>query len=148
MKTDNFNIVPKKGFGDLLFGISVEKVIELAGQSDEVEDLEDNDGEYNTIVMNYWKNEYSAFFEGEDKSLLTCIETSNKEASLFNKKIFDIKERDLIDLMKEHGYELSDSEEETWGEKRLSFETALMDFYYENGKLLTINWGIRLTDIE
>jgi len=147
MKTDNFIITPKKGFGDLLFGISIDKVIEIAGQADDVEDLEDNDGEYNTLVMNYKNSEYSAFFEGEDKSLLTCLDTSNKAAVLYNKKVFDLNENQLIDLMKENGYELTDSEEEGWGEKRLSFEAALMDFYFEKGKLITINWGISLSEL-
>ena len=147
MKSDNFTIEPKKGFGDLTFGTRIEEVLEVAGQADDVEDLEDNDGEYNTIVMNYWNKEYNTFFEGEDKSLLTCIETSNKAAVLFDKKVFDLNDDQIVELMKAHGYELTDSEEEIWGEKRLSFENALMDFYFENGKLITINWGISLADV-
>ncbi|MFC2100694.1 hypothetical protein ACFLRZ_02570 [Bacteroidota bacterium] len=148
MKTSNFRILPKKGFGDLHFGISIEEVIDIAGQADDVEDLEDNDGEYNTLVMNYWKDEYNVFFEGEEKSLLTCIESSNRNAILFDNKVFELGEKELIDLMEYHGFELTDTEEEIWGEKRLSFENALMDFYYENGKLVTINWGVNRNDVK
>ena len=44
--------------------------------------------------------------------------------------------------MKEHKYILTDSEKQEWGEKRLSFDEAGLDCYYENGRLTSINFGV------
>jgi hypothetical protein len=70
------------------------------------------------------------------------VEVDSEDTLLFNKKIFLLKERELIDLMKEHKYILTDSEKQEWGEKRLSFDEAGLDCYYENGRLTSINFGV------
>jgi len=35
-----------------------------------------------------------------------------------------------------------DEDTEEWGEKRLSFDEALIDFYFENEEMVTVNWGV------
>jgi len=44
--------------------------------------------------------------------------------------------------MKAHNYLLTDTEIQDWGEKRLSFDDAGLDCYFENGKLVSINFGV------
>ncbi len=147
MKSLKHEVLPKIGYGEIKFGISMDKMIERFGEPEEVEDLEDNEGDYDTVLMNYDEGEFSAFFEGEDAPVLSCLETYNEEAELFGKKAFELSEEELIKLMKLNGHELSDKEDESWGETRLSFESALIDFYFEDNKLVTINWGVNYEDV-
>ena len=44
--------------------------------------------------------------------------------------------------MKQHNYILTDTEKQDWGEKRLSFDEAGLDCYFENGRLSSINFGV------
>lgn len=60
----------------------------------------------------------------------------------FQKKIFDLSEQELIELMKQHQFTLSDSEIQEWGEKRLSFDEAGLDCYFERQRLSSINFGV------
>jgi hypothetical protein len=43
--------------------------------------------------------------------------------------------------MKENGFNDFYQEDEEWGEKLLSFEDALIDFYFEEDKLVSVNWS-------
>ena len=61
---------------------------------------------------------------------------------LLNTKLFNLREKELIDFMKLHGYGLSDSETHEWGEKRVSFDSAGLDCYFENNKLVSANFGV------
>jgi hypothetical protein len=61
---------------------------------------------------------------------------------MFSLHIFKLKETQIIDLMKQNGFSFSDSEQQEWGEKRISFDDAGLDCYFENGKLVSINFGV------
>jgi len=82
------------------------------------------------------------FFEGKNNHVLSCFETDNEETTLFGKKVFSMTEQEIIELMKEEGLTQIDTEEEEWGEKRVSFDEGLIDFYFQDGKLVTVNWGV------
>jgi pyruvoyl-dependent arginine decarboxylase (PvlArgDC) len=53
-----------------------------------------------------------------------------------------MSEEKIIELMKDNGYSEIYAEEQEWGEKLLSFEDALIDFYFEDKNLVTVNWSI------
>ena len=40
-----------------------------------------------------------------------------------------------------NGFANPESEEEVWGETRLSFPEAVIDFYFEKGELNSVSWG-------
>jgi hypothetical protein len=96
----------------------------------------DGDDEYEICSV----TDFDAFNDDDTKD--GSVEVDSEDTLLFNKKIFLLKERELIDLMKEHKYILTDSEKQEWGEKRLSFDEAGLDCYYENGRLTSINFGV------
>jgi hypothetical protein len=145
MKTISLEIVPKVGLGELHFGDLSEKVISLLGQPEDIENIEDVDG-FNTVVLNYWEQGITIFFEGKLKSVVACFETENPEATMFDKTIFDMTEKDIIALMKEHGYELEEIENELTGERRVSYDDAMIDFFFTNGDLIAVNWGVLVND--
>ena len=59
-----------------------------------------------------------------------------------------MKSQEIIDLMMANGFEEIDEDEEEWGEKRISFDEALIDFYFESDELVTVNWGVFFDEFE
>lgn len=138
--THNLAILPQKGLGDILFNSSIDRTVQTLGKPDHIEEIDGLDDE-NSMAYFYHKHHLIAFFEGFDKMVLTILETKNPDVTLFGKKVFNLDEIGIHQLMKAHGYEEIDTELLTWGGKRISFEQANMDFYFENDKLTAINWG-------
>jgi len=145
MNALTLDIVPKKGFGEILFGDTSEKIITLLGQPEDVENIEDVDG-FNTVVLYYYEQGITIFFEGREKSVVACIEIENPDAVMFGKTIFDMTEQDIISLMKEKGYEVAEMELETTGERRISYDDAMIDFFFLEGDLVVVNWGVLVNE--
>ena len=139
------DIRPKEGFGELKFGETSDHVINVLGDPDEIETIQDDDA-FNTTILNYWDFGVSAFFEGNEKSVLSCLETDIEESTLFGKKIFEMNELQIIGLMKEKGFEVAETEEEPDGERRISYDDALIDFFFMEGELIAVNWGVLVNE--
>ena len=145
MKTLIPDIKPKEGFGELKFGELSKHIIEVLGEPEEVENIQDDD-DFNTTILNYWDVGISAFFEGVEKSVLSCFETDIEESTLFGKKVFELNEKEVIELMKEKGYEVAEIEKEDDGERRISYDDALIDFFFHEDHLIAVNWGVLVND--
>jgi len=145
MKALTLKIVPKKGLGEVLFGDTSEKVITYLGQPEDIDNIEDVDG-FNTVVLFYYERGITIFFEGREKSVVACIETENPEAAMFGKTIFDMTEEDIVSLMDEKGYEVAEIEMETTGERRVSYDDAMIDFFFLDGDLIFVNWGVLVNE--
>lgn len=129
----------KKGIGDLTFGMPVEEVVNLMGTADEVENI-DNAADESTTVLRYNEEGLTLFCEGENPTL-ACIDVSNEDCTLFGETIFDLEERNLVDLMVKNNFTEQDVDEEDWGERRVTFNEGNIDFYYDNGDLISVILG-------
>jgi len=138
-------IKPKEGYGEIPFGVASESVIEYLGEAEEIEDIEDEDV-FNTIIMNYWDQGLSVFMEGVEKSVVACFETEHPESTLFGERVFDMDEIQITGLMSSKGYELAETEIDETGEKRLSYDDAMIDFFFEDGELIAVNWGVLVNE--
>jgi len=138
-------IKPKDGFGELSFGMISEEVINILGDPEEIETIQDDD-DFNTTILNYWDSGISAFFEGTGRSVLSCLETDIEESTLYGENVFDLNEDEVIALMSKHGFELAESEDEPDGERRLSYDDALIDFFFLEDNLVAVNWGVLVND--
>lgn len=145
MNNLSHDIKPKDGFGEIKFGIPTDKLVSILGEAEEIETFEDDD-EFNTTILNYWEIGVSAFFEGTENSVLSCLETDIPDATLYGKKVFDLDESQIITLMEEHGYDVAESEEDPSGERRISYDDALIDFFFHEGELIAVNWGVLVND--
>jgi hypothetical protein len=145
MNSLTLEIIPKTGFGQIRFGDLSENVITYLGPPEDIENIEDSDA-YNTVVLYYWELGVTVFFEGKEKSVVSCFETENPDSVMFGKTIFDMTENDIISLMKEHGYEVAEIENETTGERRVSYDDAMIDFFFEDGDLVAVNWGVLINE--
>lgn len=142
--SNKLEIRPLVGFGDLKFGADQAEVENYLGEPQEIEDLPGEADESDAEVWNYWDDGHTVFFEKDMDNKCTCIETDNDQAILFGKKVFDLNENQIIELMETNGFREIDSEDEEWGERRVSYSDAVMDFYFEDDKLISVSWGVMI----
>jgi len=138
-------IKPKDGFGELKFGDTMKQLIATVGEPEEIESIEDDD-EFNTTILNYWETGVSVFFEGIEKSVISCFETDIPESTLYGQKVFDLNEKEILDLMKKEGFEVAETEEDKSGERRISYDDALIDFFFHEEGLVAVNWGVLVNE--
>lgn len=142
MKLTEINIVPLKGLNQLSFGIPFDEALKIMGDPDTTKVIRDSDELISTVVWDYPRDGLRLYFEGEPKEALACCEIENKNAILFEEHVFKMNEEKVKSLMATNGYYEIDEDIETWGEKRVSFEDALVDFYFVNDSLVNINFGV------
>jgi hypothetical protein len=142
----NLEIKPMKGLGDLKFGMTTEEVEKLIGPAEEVEDIDEN--EVKTKIWHYWQKGVSLFFDQENSFRLSSIEVDNTNATIWGKKVFEMTEKDLTELFKSNGFNEIDAELQEWGEKRVSFDDAMFDFYFEEDELVSVNYSVLLNEHE
>ena len=138
----DFTIQPLKGYGEIPFGMTLDDTVKLLNMPDFYEELNDMEETGNrSIYYEYDDIQTNIYFEGITKSVVACFETENDAATLFGKKVFDLKKEDAVKLMKDNGFK--DMEEETEdGELRVSFEDAMMDFFFDGDVMTAVSWGV------
>lgn len=129
----------KKGVGAIEFGMPVEDIVKLLGTADEVENI-DNAADESTTVLRYNDSGLTLFCEGENPTL-ACIDIANEDCTLFGEKVFDLNEHELVTLMVKNDIAEQDVDEEDWGERRVTFNEGNIDFYYDNGELVSVILG-------
>jgi hypothetical protein len=141
----DLQIILKKGLGEIHFGCIPEIVRAIFGEPEDVEELESAiDGDVESIVWNYPEEGLNFFFDASTgEPSLNTIESDNFDTVLFNALIFNITRDKVITLMKENGYVDIDEDDETWGEHRVTFEDAQIDFYFADQALTMVSWSSR-----
>ena len=138
----DFTIQPLKGYGEIPFGMTLDETVKILNMPDYYEELSDMEETGNrSIYYEYEELETNIYFEGITKSVVACFETENMEATLYGERVFDLTREEVINLMKEHGFKDLDEDEED-GEHRVSFEDALMDFFFDEEGLTVVSWGV------
>jgi len=144
MKLSRIDIKLKSGINDVGFGSSMDDIRSFIGNPDHVEDLQEEeiDEDLHTVLWDYDQEKITVFFEGEEDLIFSCIETSHPETFLFDKRIFDLSKDEIMKLMNDNSFTEIEMGQEEWGEQRISFDDALIDFYFENNRLSSVNWGV------
>jgi hypothetical protein len=131
-----------KGFCSLNFGQKPADAEAIFGPPEETQSLTDDILDTASFVMHYWSRGFSLFFDENRKNSFHMVEVDNPETLLFGIPVFSLKEAEIVELLRDNNYKLSDTERHEWGEKRLGFDEACLDFYFENGKLNTISFSM------
>lgn len=134
------DIKPCVGLSNLLFGASVAETEASFGKPEDIEIMDDIDSAKST-VWHYWENGFSIFFDDGNKKDFCCVEVDNKKSTMWGIEIFKLTEKEIISLLKEKSFKQLDSEVHEWGEKRISFDDANIDFYFKKNILQSINYG-------
>lgn len=129
----------KEGLGDVKFDMPIEEAVKILGSADGVENI-DNAADEPTTVLHYNEIGVTIFFEGENPTL-TCIDISNEDATLFGAQIFDMEEKEIVQLMVKNNYFEQDADNEDWGERRITFGEGNIDFYFDDGELISVILG-------
>lgn len=131
------------GYGELPFGMSLSDVENHLGKADYIEDLEGMEINEEVKMIAYEEHKTTLFFElsNGDYFLKSC-DVEHKNLELFGVKVFELSEEELIKLFEEKNFTKYQIEEEEWGQKRISFTDTLSDFYFHEGKLESVTWGI------
>jgi hypothetical protein len=140
MTIANLEIKPNEGCGDILFGTEMEPFVKQMGEPEEVENFDDDEN-LNTTLLHYWKAGVSIFFVGLSTQVLAGIELDSPDTILYGEKIMGKSEEEIITLMKKNGNSEFETENEM-GDKRLSFDVGMMDFFFRDGKLVYMNFGV------
>jgi len=137
-----FTIEPLKGYGEIPFGMTLDAVVKKLNKPDYYEELGDMEETGNrTIYYEYEELLTNIYFEGVTKSVVACFETENDEATLYGEKVFELDKETIIDLMKENGFKELEEEVED-DELRVSFEDAMIDFFFDDDVLMAVSWGV------
>ena len=138
----DFTIKPLEGFGEIPFGMTLDETVKMLNMPDFYEELSDMEETGNrSIFYEYDELETNIYFEGVTKSVVACFETENMEATLYGEPVFDLSKEEVVDLMKAHGFK--ELEEETEDEElRVSFEDAMIDFFFDEDGLTAVSWGV------
>ncbi|MBX3162887.1 MAG: hypothetical protein KF900_00240 [Bacteroidetes bacterium] len=129
------------GFCSLPFGASKEQALQIFGQPEEEQNISEELLNNQSLVLHYWDKGFSLFFDLNRNEKFCSVETDNRETVLFDAKIFTLKEKEIIALMKQNNFSVTDTEVHPWGEKRVSFDEAGLDCYFENNRLVSVNFS-------
>jgi len=145
----NNKILPNIGYGDMKFGVAMDAFVDQYGEPEEIDSLGEDD-DFGTTVLHYWDNSMSIFFVGLSNPVLAGIETDHPDATLYGEKIMDRSKEEIIALMKKNGldsYDEGDGEFVSEDEiVRLSYDESMMDFFFQDGKLIFMNFGVMVDD--
>ncbi len=145
---NTFDILLQDGFGNLRFGASPEEAETCFGKPDETDELEGPDGSH-SLVWHYLDHGFSLFFDRGSRDMFSCVELdAQTKPELWGTPLFSLSEKELKALFKANNYTEIDEERHTWGEKRITFDEAHIDFYFEKGRMVSINFGVMLTGDE
>ena len=135
----DFTLKIKQGIGNVAFGMTPAEVEALLGRANETERIENAD-EGETTVLHYPEFGLTFFFEGEAPTL-SCLSVENEACTLWGEPVFDLDERALVRLMVENDFPEQDVDQEDWGERRVSFPKANIDFFFDAGDLVSVLLG-------
>jgi len=140
---NTFEIVPFQSYGQIRFGMFIDQVVELIGEPDLKEVLDMVEDGNNHVVYRFDSLNLNLYFEGVDKSVLACVETSNVETVIFGKRIFDMDQNELVSLFEENGHKVDETEEED-DETRMSFDKLGIDLFFAEDELVAVCFGVRV----
>jgi hypothetical protein len=115
-----------------------QQIIEWLGPPSEEQDLQEDLLDAHSLVYHYHDLDCSFFFDLKNHSKLVSLEISHPDTVLYETKVIGLSEKEITTLLRTKGFILRDSETHPWGEKRLSFDEAGLDCYFEHGKLCLI----------
>ncbi|RLD36060.1 MAG: hypothetical protein DRI74_09755 [Bacteroidetes bacterium] len=135
-----FEIKPNKGYGQIEFGMDMDKLAEIVGEPEEIMSFDDEE-ELSIVVLHYWEQGFTVFMDGITRQVVAGIELDNPDSTLYGKKLIGETEDVVIAFMESKGHTKYEIEMEE-KDKRYSFDEGMIDFFFVEGKLEYMNFGV------
>ncbi len=136
------NILLLEGIDEVSFGMPMNDFLEKMGTPSQQETVSEPEDVIKTEMLSYESMKTSFFFEGKaDKYYLSSIDTENPEAKIIGREVFQMTVKELVELFKTIGFDEHETNMEAFGEMRLTFDDAMVDFYFVDRKVSSIIWG-------
>ena len=136
----SFEIIPNVGYGQIKFGMDMDKLAEIVGEPEEIMSFDDEE-ELSIVVLHYWDQGFTVFMDGITRQVVAGIELDHPDSTLYGKKIIGAEEEEVIDFMKSKDHTKYEVEMEE-NDKRYSFDEGMVDFFFVEGKLEYMNFGV------
>ena len=154
----NYDITPGHGIGQLRFGLSKEKAIDIIGVPDTTSEHKDPESG-KTTVFYYAKKGITAYFEEEDDYCLSSIEIENPHMVFLNEKIYRFTKDQVVALLEKKDFKITSEEyvkpnemegNATIKDESLEFCISVDDieinFYFFDDRLLSVQFGVLFDD--
>lgn len=133
------DILPLKGLPNLYFGASSETALTVLGKPDNEQILQEEIFNQKHRVWFYQSLDLRLYFDLQANDTLSSFECALPDTTLLNQPVFNFNEKDFCKFMLQLGYPLSETEPGFGGEKILIFESAALDAYFENNRLILLH---------
>lgn len=141
---ENKEIVPGRGVGEVLLGMTRDQVEKIIGKPDEIEEVDYDDGE-SAITWFYYDLQIDLNFESEDELRLSFISVENENYSLGGKINVGMDKQAVLKACEELGFsnvEIEDfSSEDVPNQELIGLEKENLNFWLTDGKLDEIQFG-------
>ena len=134
-------LAKRKEVNELFRYIKNEEFLEILNEV--LAEIEEN--ENYSVLYDYDDEGFSVCFEGV-KTIVASISTNHEDATLFGERVYEMNRNQIVDLMKRNGYKEFDEEEQE-GDTCLIYDELMLDFYFNEGELIDVVWGV-LVDSE
>ncbi len=135
------NILPGRGLGELIFGMTRSDVKKLLGEADEIEAGEENDD------LEYWHYddlEISLVFDATEHNKLSTIVCANQTMTLYGEKLADMSKDNLVGLLKRKGHKaltFTEDFDEDVHLETIEADDIEMLFWLREGGLTEVQFG-------
>ncbi len=130
---DNWNVIPGKGMGNIIFGISKEKLVELLDEPDALDNSEEDD----EICEHYYYDDLDvAFtFSSAEGNKLLVITIGNPQYLVAGKLHTGMDMPEALRLIDELGWEEAEIEEVEKDNFIYNYGNTGVDVWFEDGVL-------------
>lgn len=139
--TGILELKPMQGLNLLHFGATMAEAEYYFGKPDTVENIDELE-DYKSIVWHYLEQGFSLFFDDRNLNTFSCVEVDNDKSILWGKSVFKLSEKEIKNMFKDKNFVKIDFEEHEWGERRVSYDDAMVDLYFEKEQLVSFNFCV------
>ena len=154
----DYDITPGHGIGQLRFGLSKEKIIDIIGVPDTTSEHKDPESG-KTTVFYYAKKGITAYFEEEDDYCLSSFEIENPHMVFLDEKIYRFTKDQVVALLEKNDFKITSEEyvkpNEIEGKTSIkdealefciSVDDIEINFYFFDDRLLSVQFGVLFDD--
>ncbi len=139
--TGTLELNPLKGLNNLSFGASMAESELYFGKPDSIEKIDELE-DYKSIVWHYLEHGFSLFFDERNLNTFSCVEVDDDKSLLWGKPVFKMSEKEIMNMFEDRNFVKIDLEEHEWGERRVSYDDAMVDLYFEKEQLVSFNFCV------